>query len=100
MDWSRWIILVFGGTYAVVAPFAVVRAIRRREWLRLFELVVTMLFTSGFVLTILSPAVIQNAWAAWPTLRWLSPISAVLMLVNFLGIFRWLFSRYYRTQKI
>jgi|GEM_PF-5219242 len=98
MDWSHWVRLGFGIFYAVLVSVVLVKAIRRKEWQRLFELVVLVLFTSGSALSILFPAVIQNAWTAWSPLRWLYVLSAGLFLANFFGFSGWLFNRHRKRQ--
>ncbi len=90
--------LGLGVFYAVLEPVVLVKAVRRKEWQRLFELVIMALFTSVFVLNVVSPVVVQNAWNAWPPLRWLYLLSAVLMLVNMFGFSGWLFNRQRKRQ--
>jgi len=80
-----WVMTGFGIFFAVSAPVVLVKAVRRKEWQRLYELVVMTLFTSGCLLTALWPTVTQNAWAAWPPLRWLWSLSSLLFLANFLA---------------
>ncbi len=98
MDWFHWVMLAFGIFYVVLVPVVLVKAIRRREWQRLYELVVSALFTSGFVLMALWPAIIQNAWAAWPPLRGLYLLSAALFLADWFGFSGWLFNRRRKRQ--
>ena len=98
MDWFHWVMLGLGILYAVFAPVVLVKAIRRREWQRLFELLVITLWMFGVVLMTLWPVVLQNAWTAWPPLRWLWLLSSLLFLANFFGFSGWLFSRHRRRQ--
>ena len=100
MDWFHWVMLSFGILYTVLASVVLMKAIRRGEWQRLYELVVMTPFISGFLLMTLWPTVIQNAWAAWPALRGLYLLSAALFLANWFGFSGWLFNRHVRTRKI
>ncbi len=99
MDWFRWVMLVFGILYAVLTPVVLAKATRCKEWQRLFDLVVLTLWVPYLFLSAVFPAIIQNAWAGWPLLRWLCLLFTLLMLANFLGFSGWLFSRR-RMQKI
>lgn len=98
MDWFHWVMQGCGITYPVLALIVLVKAIRRREWQRLYELVVMTLFTSGCLLIALWPAVIQNAWAAWPPLRWLWLLSSLLFLADWFDLSRWLFKQHRKRQ--
>ena len=91
MGWFHWVMLVFGILYAVSTPVVLAKAMRRKEWQRLFELIVSVLFTSSILVMTLWPAVIENAWAAWPPLRWLWLLSSLLFLADWFGFSRWLF---------
>lgn len=98
MDWFHWVMLGFGIFFAVFAPVVLVKAIRRQEWQRLFELVVITLWMFGFILSTALPAVIQNAWNVWPPLRCLWMLSSLLFLANFFGFSGWLFNRHRKQQ--
>ena len=90
--------VVFGIFFAISAPVVLVKATRRKEWQRLFELVVLTLWVPYLFLSAVFPVIIQNAWAAWPPLRWLSLLFTLLMLVNFFGFSGWLFNRHRKRQ--
>jgi len=98
MDWFHWVMRGCGICYPVLALIVLVKAIRRREWQRLYELVVMTLFTSGCLLTALWPTVTQNAWAAWPPLRWLYLLSSLLFLADWCGFSGWLFNRHRKRR--
>lgn len=97
MNSSHWVMLGLGIFYAGFAV-VLVKAIRRKEWQRLFELVVMTLWASYVFLSAVSPAVIDNAWAACPPLRWLCLLSSLLLLANFFGFSGWLFNRHRKRQ--
>ena len=92
MSTFQYIMLGFGVVFALKAPIVLVKAIRRKEWQRLYELVVSSLFTLGFVLSVVFPVTVQNAWSVWPALRWMYLLSAVLMLIHIVGFSGWLFN--------
>ncbi len=97
MNTLEYLMLGMSAISLVAAPFLLARAIRRRQYYRLFEIPLAASVVCYIAVSDVWPVAIQNAP---PPVRWLAPVLFVLWIMDFVGLFRWLFNRCQRTQKI
>lgn len=90
MSTFQYFMVGFCVLFAFVAPIALAKTIRRRQWQRFYELVVTTLFAASFGLQTAFPAVLQQVGHLW---RWPFLVLALLFLANWFGFSGWLFRR-------
>ncbi len=89
--------LMFGMSASIVVgfPFLLVKAIRRKQWYRIFEMPLSALIVFYLTLDVGWPSAIKNAP---PIVHRLLPILFVLWIADLFGVFRWLFNRHRKRQ--
>ena len=95
MNSLQYLMLGMSASIVVGFPFLLVKAIRRKQWYRLFEMPLSALVVFYLTLDVGWPSFIRNAP---PVIHRLLPLLFLLWLLDFLGFFRWLFNRQRKPQ--
>ena len=74
----------------VYSPFLIAKSIRRKQWYRIFEVLLAASMVVYLAVSIAWSSAIQ---AAPPIVHRLLPLLFVLWIADWLGIFRWPFDR-------
>ena len=90
MDIAQVVMLVLGAVGLVVGPIRVVRAVRRKDFPEVFDVLLSMAVTAILVTNAFWPNAIH---AAPRSVRWLSIAVLVLWIANWCGLSGWLFRR-------
>ena len=88
MDWTKWLAIGLLTMYAIGLPLVLVRALRRKDWQRLFELIPTSIVFVNVTLDLALPN-LSHPWFV----RWLLYVMSTLFVANWFGFSRWLFGR-------
>lgn len=89
--------LMLGMSALVIAgtPFLIVKAIRRKQKYRIFEIPVAASAVIYITVSVVWPSALQSAP---PTVHRLLPILFLLWIMGYFGFFRWLFNRHRKRQ--
>jgi len=90
MDWTQWLVLGLGAGMAVAAPLLLVKAIRRREPHRVYEILLMATALGVMVARELAPTLLPGLGVPG---RVLMVLLFILFIAHLFGLSRWLLTR-------
>ena len=90
MNTLQFLVLAMAAFAIVYSPFLIAKSIRRKQKYRIFEVPLAASMVVYIAVSVAWPSAIQ---VAPPVVHRLLPVLFVLWIVDWLGIFRWLFNR-------